>query len=70
MTFKDATDMLAVPLEEVAKAIGRSYGTTLAYRNGARVPPPQIMDKVAAFMRNHSRRLAQAADELKVEEIP
>ncbi len=64
MDFKEATDLLAVPLEEVAKAVSRSYATTLAYRNRARVPPAQVMDRLAAFMRNHSRRLAQAADEL------
>ena len=65
MTFKTATDLLAVPLEEVAKATGRTYGTVLAYRNGARKPPPEVLEKLAAFMREHSTDLAAAADELE-----
>ena len=65
MTFRDATDLLAVPLDEVAKATGRSYDTVLAYRNGARKPPPEVLEKLAVFMRKHSTDLAAAADELE-----
>ena len=65
MTFRTATDLLAVPLEEVAKATGRTYGTVLAYRNGARKAPPEVLEKLAAFMRKHSDTLAAAADELE-----
>ena len=65
MTFRDATDLLAVPLEEVAKVTGRSYNTVLAYRNGMRKPPPEVLEKLAAFMREHSAELAAAAEELK-----
>ncbi len=65
MTFRDATDLLAVPLDEVAKVTGRSYDTVLAYRNGARKPPPEVLEKLAAFMRKHSDELAAAAEELE-----
>ena len=50
MTFREATDLLAVPLEEVAKVTGRSYNTVLAYRNGVRKAPPEVLEKLAAFM--------------------
>ena len=65
MTFRTATDLLAVSLEEVASVTGRSYNTVLAYRNGARKPPPEVLEKLAAFMRKHSTELAAAADELE-----
>ena len=64
MTFREATNLLAVPLDEVAKVTGRSYNAVLAYRNGARKPPPEVLGKLAAFMRKHSTELAAAADEL------
>ena len=47
MTFRTATDLLAVPLDEVAKATGRTYGTVLAYRNGVRKAPPEVLEKLA-----------------------
>ncbi len=65
MTFREATDLLAVPLEEVAKVTGRSYDTILAYRNGARKPPPEVMESLAKFMRTHSAELAKRAEELE-----
>jgi len=52
-------------LEEVAKVTGRSYDTVLAYRNGARKPPPDVLAKLAAFMREHSSELTAAAGELE-----
>ncbi|MFC1662422.1 hypothetical protein ACFL3S_13380 [Gemmatimonadota bacterium] len=64
MTFRDATDLLAVPLEEVARAVERTYGTVLVYRNGARTPPPEVMKRLAKFMKEQGRKLAEAADEL------
>ena len=65
MTFREATNLLAVPLEEVAKVTGRSYDTVLAYRNGARKPPPEVLASLAAFMRKHSSELAAAAEQLE-----
>ncbi len=65
MTFREATNLLAVPLDEVAKVTGRSYDTVLAYRNGVRKAPPEVLEKLAAFMRKHSAELAAAADELE-----
>ncbi len=44
---------------------GRTYGTVLAYRNGVRKAPPEVLEKLAAFMRKHSVELADAADELE-----
>jgi len=67
MTFREATDLLAVPLEEVAKAVGRTYGTVLVYRHGARIPPPEVMKLLAALMREQGGKLAEAADELERE---
>lgn len=64
MTFKQATDLLAVPLEQIADAVGKTYATVLAYRTGDRMPPPEVRARLAAFMRNHSASLLQAADEL------
>ena len=64
MTFREATTLLAVPLEEVARVTGRSYDTVLAYRNGARTPPPDVLTKRAEVMRKPSDELADAADDL------
>ncbi len=64
MNFKEATDLLAVPLERVAREVGKTYGTVLAYRTGDRVPPLEVRVKLAAFMREHSASLLQAANEL------
>ena len=65
MTFREATNLLAVPLEEVARVTDRSYDTVLAYRNGVRTAPPEVLEKLAAFMREHSVELTAAADELE-----
>ena len=65
MTFRDATDLLAVPLKEVAKVTDRSYDTVLAYRNGARKPPPEVLASLAVFMREHSFELIAAAEKLE-----
>jgi hypothetical protein len=64
MTFKEASDLLAVPLERIARAVGKTYGTVLAYRTGDRVPPADVRVRLAAFMREHSVSLLRAADEL------
>jgi hypothetical protein len=65
MNFKEATDLLAVPLERVAGAVGKTYGTVLAYRTGDRVPPNEVRSRLADFMRKHAAVLAEAADELE-----
>jgi len=65
MTFKEATDRISVPLETIAEATGRSYGTVLAYRNGSREAPPEVFHKLAAFIREHMSNLAELADELE-----
>ena len=65
VTFRKATDLLAVPLKDVAKATGRSYDTVLAYRTGARKPPPEVLASLASFMRAHSSELVAAAKELE-----
>jgi hypothetical protein len=64
MTFKEATDLLAVPLERVAGAVGKTYGTVLAYRTGDRVPPSEVRSRLVDFMREHAAALAKAADDL------
>lgn len=65
MNFKEATDLLAVPLERIAAELGKSYGTVLAYRTGDRVPPVEVRRRLAAFMRKHAVTLVQAADEIE-----
>ena len=64
MTFKEATDLLSVPLEQIAEAVGKTYATVLAYRTGDRLPPADARVRLAAFMRKHSASLLHAADEL------
>lgn len=64
MTFKEATDLLSVPLERVAGAVGKTYGTVLAYRTGDRAAPSEVRSRLADFMREHAVALAKAADEL------
>ena len=64
MDFKEATDLLSVPLERIAAELGKSYGTVLAYRTGDRVPPAEVWERLAAFMREHSADLAKAASDL------
>lgn len=66
MNFKEATDLLSVPLERIAAELGKSYGTVLAYRTGDRVPPPEVRQRLAAFMREHSAALLEAAERLGV----
>ncbi|MFL5383793.1 MAG: hypothetical protein ACJ8GN_14835 [Longimicrobiaceae bacterium] len=65
MDFKEATDLLSVPLERIAAEIGKSYGTVLSYRTGDRVPPPEVRQRLAAFMREHSAVLLEGADTLE-----
>jgi hypothetical protein len=64
MNFKQATDLLSVPLEQIAGVVGKTYATVLAYRTGDRMPPVEVREKLAAFMREHSESLLRAADEL------
>jgi hypothetical protein len=64
MRFKDATDLLSVPLDHIATALGKSYATVLAYRTGDRSPPPEVLSQLAVLMRHQARALAAAADEL------
>ena len=65
MTFTEASDLLALPLDEVAKGIGREYGTVLAYRHGKRTPTPEVMSALARFMVQHSEALTTAAAEVE-----
>jgi hypothetical protein len=65
MTFKEATDLLAVPLERVAGVVGKTYGTVLAYRTGDRVAPGEVRGRLAVFMREHAAALLEAADEME-----
>ena len=66
MTFKDATDLLAVPLETVAEVVGREYSTVMAYRMGKREPTPEVRERLAAYMRSHGARVIEAADQVTV----
>lgn len=59
MDFKEATGLISVPLPR-----GKSYGTVLAYRAGDRAAPPEVRQRLAAFMREHATELIKAADEL------
>jgi hypothetical protein len=65
MDFKEATDLLSVPLERIAAAVGKTYGSVLAYRTGDRVPPVEVRQRLAAFMRQHSADLLDAANQLE-----
>ncbi len=64
MTFKEATDLLSMPLEEIAAAVGKTYATVLAYRTGGRVPPPDVHVKLAELMRERGKVLLDRADDL------
>lgn len=64
MNFKEATDLLSVSLERIATELGKSYATVLAYRTGDRVPPVEVRERLAAFMREHAAELAKAAGDL------
>jgi transcriptional regulator with XRE-family HTH domain len=64
MTFKEATDLLSMSMEEIADAIGKTYPTVLAYRTGGRVPPAAVRIKLAQLMRERARDLLERADEL------
>ena len=65
MDFKQATDLLSVSVEEVARVVGRKYRTVIAYRQGDREVPAEVWRKLAAYMRQHSAELAEVADELE-----
>jgi hypothetical protein len=64
MNFKEATDLLSMPMDEIAKAIGKTYATVLAYRTGGRVPPREVTTKLAQLMRDRAKNLQERADEL------
>lgn len=65
MDFREATDRLGLPLEQVAEATGRSYGTILAYRRGDRRAPDEVLEVIARLMRNQSKDLEEAAGQLR-----
>jgi len=67
MNFKEATDLLSVSLEQIAEALGKSYGTVLAYRTGDRVPPAEVRQRLAMFMRDRSAALIKAAEDVENE---
>jgi len=64
MTFKEATDLLSMPLEAVASTVGKTYATVLAYRTGGRIPPPEVRVKLAHLMRARAAALLEQANEL------
>lgn len=64
MNFKEASDLLSMPLEEIAKAVGKTYATVLAYRTGGRLPPKEVTTKLARLMRERAKDLQERADEL------
>lgn len=64
MNFKEATDLLSMPMEEIANAIGKTYATVLAYRTGGRVPPREVTVKLARLMRERGKDLQERANEL------
>jgi hypothetical protein len=59
--FRDLTDQIAVPLETIADAVGRSYKTVQAYRAGARIPPAEVYILLADFIDQHQHRLPAVA---------
>jgi hypothetical protein len=63
MNFKEATDLLSMPLEEIANAIGKTYATVLSYRMGGRVPPPDVRLKLANVMRERAAALLKHANQ-------
>lgn len=67
MDFKEATNLLSVSLEQIAVITGKSYPTVLAYRTGDRAAPPEVMQRLAAFMREHASILESAAERLEAE---
>jgi hypothetical protein len=64
MDFKEATDLISVPLPRIAEALGKSYGTILAYRTGDRAAPSEVRQRLAAFMREHAAELVKAAEQI------
>jgi hypothetical protein len=64
MNFREATDLLSLPLEKVAEATGRSYATVLAYRTGDRDAPPVVLKAVGKLMRYQAVILLHASQEM------
>jgi hypothetical protein len=61
--FRAITDQLSVPLEDVARAIGKTYATVAAYRHGKREPPPEVWRRLARFIRSHGSKLTERVAE-------
>jgi hypothetical protein len=59
--FRDLTDQIAVPLEQIAAAVGRTNQTVRAYRAGVRTPPPEVYARLADFIDQHQTRLPAVA---------
>ncbi len=68
MRFRERTDLLSLPLQEIADRLGIPYRTLTSYRYGHRAVPEEVLKKLATIMREHCARLAEAADELESEE--
>jgi hypothetical protein len=64
MTFREATDLLSMSLDDIASVVGKTYATVLAYRTGGRVPPPEVRMKLAALMRERGKMLLSRADDI------
>lgn len=59
--FRELTDQIAVPLQTVADAVGKSYKTIQAYRAGAREPTAEVWERLAEFIELHKDRLPAVA---------
>lgn len=64
MTFREATDVIGLPLEVIATEIGRSYPTTLAYRQEQRRVPSEVWAVLARLARERASELRSAAREI------
>jgi transcriptional regulator with XRE-family HTH domain len=57
---------LAIPtLRDLAREVGVSYASMRAYREGARIPSPQVMRRLVTALRKRGAALGTLADDLE-----
>lgn len=62
-----ALELVTPTQRDVARWIGTSYASIRAYAIGGRTPPPEVRQKLAQALREHAKRLVDAAERLEAQ---
>ena len=62
---RDLLKLVCFPQKELADAIGATYSTFRNWSSGKDEIPSEYHEALAAFMRQHAKKLVAAAEELE-----